>query len=59
VSHQSGKEDAAMNSKRKIREKLLRAVLKSIHRTAVRGAGKPSYKGAFEAEVPDKLKRKK
>ena len=46
-----------MNDKVMIRERLLMTILKSIHRAAVRGAGKPSYKGAFEAEVPNKLKR--
>lgn len=57
VNHQPGKEDAVMNDKVMIRERLLMTILKSIHRAAVRGAGKPSYKGAFEAEVPNKLKR--
>ncbi len=48
-----------MNDKVMIREQLLRTVLKSIHRAAVSGAGKPSYKGAFEAEVPKCLKKQK
>ncbi len=48
-----------MNDKVMIRERLLRTILKSINRAAVRGAGKPSYKGAFEAEVPKCLKKQK
>ena len=43
----------------KARDKMLKAFLKSIRKTAERGAGRASYKGMFEAKVPDSLKNRK
>lgn len=48
-----------MNSKEKRSGKMLQALLRLIRSTAVRGAGRASYKGSFEAKVPDSLKNKK
>ena len=48
-----------MNSKEKGNKKMLQALLKMVRNAAVRGAGRASYKGAFEAKVPDSLKNRK
>ena len=48
-----------MNSKEKGNKKMLQALLKMVRNAAVRGAGRASYKGTFEAKVPDSLKNRK
>ena len=48
-----------MDREMKSSERVLQMFLKAVREAAVRGAGKPSYKGAFEAEVPKCVKKQK
>ncbi len=53
------KEDAGMEKMNKSRKEVVVTFLKNVKETAVRNAGMASYKGSFEAKVPEKLKERK
>ena len=57
--HHTGKEDAGMEKTKKFRKGTIMSLLNAVKKTAVRNAGMASYKGSFEAKVPEKLKERK
>ena len=48
-----------MEKMNKSRKEVVVTFLKAVKETAVRNAGMASYKGSFEAKVPEKLKERK
>ena len=57
--HHTGKEDAGMEKTKKLRKGTMMSLLNAVKKTAVRSAWMASYKGSYEAKVPEKLKERK
>lgn len=48
-----------MEKTKKFRKGTIMSLLNAVKKTAVRNAGMASYKGSYEAKVPEKLKERK
>ena len=53
--HHTGKEDAGMEKTKKFWKGTIMSLLNAVKNTAVRNAWMASYKGSYEAKVPEKL----
>ena len=48
-----------MEKTKKFRKGTIMSLLNAVKKTAVRNAGMASYKGSYEAKVPEELKERK